>query len=547
MAGVRRTRCLLPLSSALVALAGCTRTAGGPPERDPAPPVDIKVIAFNDFHGNLEAPKPWKTKKGKVETGGVGYFAAHIARLKAMNPNHVVVSAGDLIGASPLTSGLFHDEPTIEAMNLIGLDLNGVGNHEFDEGLPELLRMQAGGCHPEDGCQTGHDFEGSRAKFLAANVIDEHSGKHIFPPYDVRELGGVPVAFIGMTLENTPAFVPPVVDGLKFLDEADTVNHLVEKLRAEGVEAIVVIVHEGGFAPGDYDECGGLSGPIVDVVHRLDDEVDLVVTGHTHQAYNCVVAGKRVTSAGCFGSLVTDIDLVVDPISKDVLSVEAENILVTHDIEADPTLAGLAETYAKKAAPLAKRPIGELADPLAKVVNDHGEAPLGSVIADAQLVATAPADKGGAHVAFMNTGGIRTSLEEPGVLAFEDLFAVHPFGNTLVTVTLTGAQIHRALEQQWTKDRVRFLQPSHSLRYSWKPDAPRGEHVPLASVTIDGAPLDLEKNYRVTVNNYLAERGVFKEGTDPTPGVVDIDALIAFVKANSPVKAPTPGRIRKSR
>lgn len=536
----------IALAAALVVASACTKNGSGPAGPNATPPVEVKVIAFNDFHGNLAPPKPWKTKAGPVPTGGVGYFAKHIARLRAENPHHIVVSAGDLVGASPLTSGLFHDEPTIEAMNLIGLDLNGVGNHEFDEGLPELLRMQAGGCHPEDGCARTEGFEGARAKFLAANVIDEHSGKNIFPPYEVRELGGVPVAFIGMTLENTPAFVPPVVDGLKFLDEADTVNHLVAELAEQGVEAIVVIVHEGGFAPGDYDGCGGLSGPIVDIVERLHEEVDLVVSGHTHQAYNCEVAGRRVTSAGCYGNLVTDIDLTLDPVSGDVVKVVAENQLVTHDLEPVATLAALADEYAERAAPIARRPIGRLAAPLSKAVNDSGESPLGSVIADAQLAATAGPDQGGAQLAFMNTGGIRTSLDEAGSITYEDLFAVHPFGNTLVTVTLTGRQIHDALEQQWTEERVRFLQPSHTLRYTWVADAPRGEHVPVASVTVAGEPLDLDASYRVTVNNYLADRGVFAEGRNPTPGVVDIDALIAYVEAHEAIAPAEPGRIRRA-
>ncbi len=527
-------------------MAGCTKSAPPPGGGTAAAPVKVKIIALNDFHGNLAVPQPWKTKTGKVPTGGASYLASHVAKLRAENPHTVVVAAGDLVGASPLLSSLFHDEPTIEAMNLIGLDINGVGNHEFDEGLQELLRMQAGGCHPQEGCQSGHDFKGSTAKFLAANVIDEHSGKNIFPPYDVRDMGGIPVAFIGMTLENTSAFVPPsAVNGLKFLDEAETVNHLVKKLKGEGVEAIVVVLHEGGFIPGDYNECGGLSGPIVDIVKRFDKDVDLVITGHTHQAYNCVVDGLRVTSAGCFGRLLTNIDLTLDPTTKDVIAVEAENILVTHDIEETAAIQTLVAAYEQKAAPLANRPMGTLTSAIEKAVNEHGEAPLGSLIADAQLLETEPADKGGAVLAFMNTGGIRTSLSGTGQLTYADLFSVHPFGNTLVTVTLTGAQIHEALEAQWGKERVRFLQPSHTLRYVWHEGAEIGKHVPLQTLTLGGKPLDLTKEYRVTLNNYLAERGVFKQGKDPLPGVVDIEALVAYVKSHAPVKPVAPGRITK--
>ncbi|MCB9649233.1 MAG: bifunctional metallophosphatase/5'-nucleotidase [Deltaproteobacteria bacterium] len=537
-------RALIPCL-AVTGLVACARNPGPSEGVGATETVEVKVVAFNDFHGNLGVPKPWKTKDGEVPSGGVDYFAAHVAKLRAQNPNNVVVSAGDLIGASPLTSSLFHDEPTIEAMNMIGLDINGVGNHEFDEGPKELVRMKAGGCHPEDGCKTGHEFEGARFAFLAANVVDDHTKEHFFPPYEIKERAGIPIAFIGMTLENTPAYVPPVVKGLQFLDEADTVNHLVGKLRDQGVEAIVVVVHEGGFIPGDYDECGGISGPIVDIVKRLDPEVDLVVSGHTHQAYNCEIDGRRVTSAGCYGRLITDIDLTLDPKTRDVVKVSAKNLLVTHDVEPTADLSGLEQHYAEAAAPLANRPIGQLSAPIGKDENEHGESPLGSVIADAQLEATQAADKGAADLAFMNTGGIRTGLDKVGPVTYEDLFAVHPFGNSLVTVTLTGAQLHQALEEQWGEDRVRFLQPSSSLRYVYHDEAVGGVHVPVETVTIGGKPLDLKKGYRVTLNNYLAERGIFKLGTDPLPGVLDLDALEAYVEAHSPLAPPVPGRLMR--
>lgn len=532
-----QARALLPLI-----LAGCAHSSAPAPTAAGGS-VLVQVLAFNDFHGNLAVPKPWKTEAGKVDSGGVAYFGAHLARLRATNPNTVVVSAGDLVGASPLTSSLFHDEPTVEAMNRIGLDLNAVGNHEFDEGPQELLRLAKGGCHPKDGCRSGHDFEGAKFGFLAANVFDDETGQTIFPSHDVRTFDGVRVAFIGMTLEATPDFVPPVVGGLRFADEAETTNGLVKKLQADGVEAIVVIVHEGGFAPGDYDGCGGLSGPIVDVVQRLDRAVDLVVTGHTHQAYNCEVEGLRVTSAGSYGRLVTDIDLEIDRATGEVTALTAKNLLVTHDVPADPGLKTLLDTYTEAAAPLARREIGVLAAPIAKPTNDAGESPLGSVIADGQLFATQAADKGAAELAFMNTGGIRTGLDRAGTTTYEDLFSVHPFGNLLVTMSLTGQHILEALQGQWGKERVRFLQPSHTVRYVWR-DAP--PHVRAEDVTIGGAPLDLTRTYRVTLNDYLVNRGVFAKGTDRLTGVVDIDALEAYLSAKSPLSPPEPGRIAKA-
>jgi len=201
----------------------------------------IKIVAFNDFHGQLESPGTLRVNPGaptpNVAVGGVDWMAGYIANLKSQNPNTVVVSAGDLIGATPLISALFHDEGTIETMNRAGLDFNAVGNHEFDEGKDELKRMQAGGCHPTDlntcrGADVGTPvpFEGAKFKFLAANVVETANGKTVFPPYAIKSMGGVRVGFIGMTLKETPTIVTPSgVEGLQFKDEAATVNALIPK------------------------------------------------------------------------------------------------------------------------------------------------------------------------------------------------------------------------------------------------------------------------------------------------------------------------------
>ena len=224
------------------------------------------------------------------------------------------VAAGDLIGASPLLSGLFHDEPTIEALSLMGLEVSAVGNHEFDEGRDELLRMQNGGCHPLAGCRGPSKFAGAKFRYLAASTIDRRTGKTLLPAYEVKEFEGIPVAFIGLTLKDTPKVVSPSgVAGLEFRDEAETVNALVPELRRRGIEAIVVLIHEGGFPTGDYNECPDISGPIVNIVKKLDKAVDLVVSGHTHRAYKCVIDGRLVTSADKFGTLVTEIELMLDP------------------------------------------------------------------------------------------------------------------------------------------------------------------------------------------------------------------------------------------
>src|SRR5258707_9189140 len=284
-------------------------------------PVDVRILAINDFHGNLRPPAGGiriadpddKTRRIAVPAGGSEYMATLVRQLRAGAKNNIFVAAGDLIGASPFLSAMFHDEPTIESLSIMGLAVASVGNHEFDEGKDELLRMQNGGCHPTDKCQGPHPFAGAKFHYLAASTVEKDTGKTIFPAYEIREFDGIPVAFIGLTLKGTPDIVSPVsLAGLEFRDEADTVNALVAELKARGVEAIVVLIHEGGFPTGGYNECPGISGPIVDIVQKLDKAVGVVVSGHTHRGYNCVDDRLLVTSAHRFGTLVIEIALTLD-------------------------------------------------------------------------------------------------------------------------------------------------------------------------------------------------------------------------------------------
>jgi 5'-nucleotidase len=521
----------------------------------PAAPTTVKIqlLAINDFHGNLEPPAGSSGRIGTVTAGGAEYLATHIRRLEATNPHTVVVSAGDLVGASPLLSALFHDEPTIEAMNEIGLDINAVGNHEFDEGADELLRMEAGGCHPVDGCQDGDGFAGSEFKFLAANVTQKRNGKPLFPPYQIRAFaGGVKVAFIGMTLEGTPQIVTPSgISHLQFHDEADTVNALIPELRAKGVEAIIVLLHEGGATTGGINECPGISGPIVDIAHRMDDEVDAIISGHTHLAYNCVIDGKPVTSASSFGRLVTDIDVTIDVATGDVSGIAVNNVIASRDVERYAPITSLIQRYGALAAPLAGRVIGSISADMTRAPTAAGESSLGDVIADAQLFATRPAGLGGAAVAFMNPGGIRADLlyapakgEAPGEVTYEEAFTVQPFGNSLVTMSLTGEQIDTLLEQQWLgQSSPRILQVSRGFAYTWDAAAPVGGRVDPSTITLNGVTVDPAASYRVTVNSFLAEGGdgftVLRQGTDRLGGDVDLDALEKYMQAESPV-APGP-------
>ena len=519
------------------------------------PRVDVTILAINDLHGNLKPPPGGirivdpndKTKKINVPAGGVEHMSTLIKQLRARHKNSIFVAAGDLIGASPLLSAMFHDEPTIESLSMMGLEITSVGNHEFDEGKDELLRMQNGGCHAVDKCEGPHPFTGAKFHYLAASTFEKSTGKTIFPPYEIKSFEGIPVAFIGLTLKNTPRLVSPAgVADLEFRDEADTVNALVPELKARGVEAIVVLIHEGGFPTGDYNECPGISGPIVDIVKKFDKAVDVVISGHTHQAYTCNIDGRLVTSGDKYGTLVTEIDLTLDRTSRDIVSAKANNLIVRTDTYAkDPEQTKLLDDYERLAGPIAARVAGTVTASLSRTPNDAGESVLGDIVADAQLAETGAQDKGGAVIAFTNPGGVRTHIikRPDSDVTYGDVFASQPFRNQLVTMTLTGTQIKAMLEQQWVDPaRPRILQVSKGFSYTWDNAKPFGERIIGESIRLNGQPLAPSATYRVTVNNFLADGGdgftVLKQGTAQRFGIYDVDALYAYFRSNSPI-APT--------
>jgi 5'-nucleotidase len=552
----------LVIVATLVACSSAEVRDGKQPVETPEEqqPVEVRVIAFNDFHGHLVGPSGTvDVGDSEVQAGGVDALAAHVARLSAEKPHSTVVIAGDLIGASPLVSALFHDEPTIEAMNLVGLDILALGNHEFDEGVEEIKRIKNGGCHPEDGCHGPKEYEGAQFDFLAANVIVRETDQTLFPANRVMRYGDHAVGFIGLTLEGTPDLVSPAaIASVRFRDEIETIDEQVAILKKEGVEAIVVLIHEGGLPTsdkGDVDACPGISGPIVEIVEGVDDSVDAFVTGHTHQAYNCVIDKKRVTSAKSYGRVLTTLDMVLDPETGDVRSIEARNHPVTRDIEPHERLAAHIATYQKLVQPLAERKVGMITEALSAKVGDNGASELGRIIADAQLEATQGEDAGRAQIALMNPGGIRASIEyegetaeDKGVVTYEELHRVQPFGNTLVTMSLTGAQIEKILERQW-KDQAhpKVLQVSHGFSYAWDPDGKPGDRVDPKTIQLDGKTLDPKATYRVTVNSFLATGGdgfeTFSEGTDRTGGPLGLDALVDYVARHSPVEPVEKARI----
>jgi len=575
----------LCLLATVLALGGCGTTGT---------PIDVKLIGFNDYHGNLQSPGSFAPNLAlpaaqRVPVGGAAHIAAHVNRLKALQPNHVVVGAGDMIGATPLISSLFHDEPSVETLNRIGMEFNAVGNHEFDRGSAELLRLQRGGCKLDaqgrvelNSCQgakvgTSVPFEGARFQWLSANVVVSASGRTLLPAYGVKRFQGVPVAFIGMTLKDTPAIVTPTgVAGLEFRDEADTVNALLPQLRAQGIEAVVVLVHEGGLQSGslqDINECAGnLQGtPIARIVARLDDAVDVVLSGHTHAAYNCRLPNAKgraipVSSANAFGRVLSDIDLKVDPVTRDVLSVQVTNRLVDHGIAPDAAVAGVVRGYEALVAPRAAVVIGSIATELPNNAVDVAcNMPAGELIADAQLAATAAPAFGGAAIAFMNRGGVRTpgftykqrESEGDGNVTYGEAFTAQPFGNSLVTMTLSAQQIKDVLEQQFAGCRgqlpaaTRLMIPSAGFKMRWDGARACGERVRSVMLTRDGRTetlvdgsggvLEPAREYRVTVNSFLASGGdgfsTFLNGKAPLGGALDIDALVDYMAR---FKVPNP-------
>ena len=591
----------LVLASMLV-LPAVAPAANGPKHKDND--TYVQLLAINDLHGHLQPNTPGTIQVGccnpvfntatppvqtgwtqkTVPAGGIEYLATHIKSLRATSANTITVGAGDLIGASPLVSALFHDEPTIEALNSLGMDVSGVGNHEFDEGVAELLRMQFGGCHPVDGCQDGTPFIGSIFQWLAANVVYEGTNDTILPPYEVRKIGNAKLAFIGLTLEETPTIVTPSgVAGLEFKPEVETVNALVEHLRhTQGVKAFVVLIHQGGTqnVPGpvfpgpadqpdrwtDINKCVNFSGPdILEIVNGLDDRVKVVVSAHTHQPYNCTIDGKLVTSAASFGRVITDIDLRIDHQSKQIVEAKAENRIVTQTVAKDPEASAILAKYTELSAPLANKVIGSITADIRSArdtpsgANAAGEQPMGDVIADGMLAATKPTDFGGAVAAFMNVGGVRAGLlfnqisggEQPGEVTYAEAFTVQPFGNTIVVKTCTGQALYNVLEQQFNNPAPgsnRIMAVSGNVRYTWS--ASSTPRIVPGSLTIDGTAVQLGTSYRVAMNNFMADGGdgytVFRDQcTAPLGGEVDLDAFARYLGANSPLAPPPLVRITR--
>ena len=543
---------------------------------------DVQLLSFNDLHGNLEPPagssgrvtetQPDGTTK-TIDAGGVEYLATHLRQARKGERYSITAAGGDMVGASPLISGLFHDEPTIEALNKLDLDVTSVGNHEFDEGAKELARLQNGGCHPKDGCYADKRFKGADFPYLAANVLDEKTKKPILKPYWVWKKNGVKVGFIGVTLEGTPDIVSAEgVKGLSFKDEVETINKYAKVLQKQGVKSIVALLHEGGFPAStsynyDCDSPGagdGISGPIVDIAKNVTPQVDALVTGHTHNAYVCSIddpAGKprMVTSAASFGRLYTDTTLTYDRKTGDIArtAVKSANRVVTRDVPKAPDMTRLISKWNTLAAPIGNKPIGYISGDIG---NTGSESPLGDLIADAQLAHGKQLDPE-TDLALMNPGGIRAPLtyaakagEGDGVVTYAEGFTVQPFANTVNLQDFTGAQVVQALKEQVSgpnEASPKVLQVSSGLTYTLDLTKSGADRVVTDSIKLNGAAIDPAATYRVATNSFLAGGGdgfpTLGQGTNDVVGSDDLTALEQYLTTNSsasnPIAPPKADRI----
>ena len=567
---------LRALGAGLAAAATAATLASAPAMADASPTpqgnpnaTSVQLLSFNDYHGHLEATDgPLSKSQDPTQTpvGGAEYLSSKLSELRAKvgDADSLTVAAGDLIGGSTFLSGMFHDEPSVESLNTMGLDVSSVGNHEFDEGTTELLRMQDGGCHPKDGCYfPDQPYPGADFEWLAANVVRKDTGKTLLPGTSIKTVNGVQVGFIGMTLEATPTLVSPAgVASVDFKDEVQTANAQAEQLKAQGVKAIVVLLHEGGYQAKTINDCDGISEPIAQIAAQMTPEVDEIITGHTHQGYICSLPDpdgnpRLVTSAADYGRAVTETTLVLNTRSGDVIreKTTAVNHLVNRAAK-DPAVSNIIAKWNTLAGPLKAKVVGTHTD---DILGDSGgnrgiETPMADLVADAILWGTT-GDKGGAQIAFMNVGGVREDLplkpkyaEGPGEITYAEAYDIAPFGNLLNTLDLTGAQIKEILEQQYQPIEARgsramlALGVSKGFTYEWDATNPQGSRVVNGSMMLNGTPIDLNATYRVGTLSFLAQGGdsftAFTKGTNLLGGPEDLANLVDFFESHPGLSAP---------
>ncbi|TDD24595.1 bifunctional metallophosphatase/5'-nucleotidase [Nonomuraea diastatica] len=589
------SRSFLRLALAGAVASGAVTLAALPADASrPSRTVPVRLLALNDFHGNLEPPTGSSGRMvdehgHTVDAGGAAYVATHMKALA--DRNTIAVAQGDLIGATPLISAAYHDEPSVEFLGKLGLEVAAVGNHEFDEGYAELRRIMKGGCHPVDGCSPAGEWKGATFDYVGANVLfkNRHEktdalaalggsdsakvkralsgwGVPALPPVSIKWMNGVPIGFIGLVTQTTPGIVSGEgIKNLTFADEVKAANVASKLLKLVGVKAQVVLVHEGdqvnqGQSP---DACSAVPGAGNRIATQVDPEIDVVLSGHSHQAYVCTVkdpAGRDrlFSQGGSFGRVITQVDMKVNARTRDIdrASIVADNHVVTRTVTADPEISAFVQTWKDRVAPVANKAVGTITADITNTAVPSGESPLGNLIADAQLAATKTG--GNAQIALMNPGGVRASLshasspagEGDGVVTYGEAFTVQPFNNLMQVVTLTGAQLKTVLEQQFTggpnnQAFTKILQPSANFAYTYDNSAPWGSKV--SDMKIDGMPVTDTQTIRVAANNFLVGGGdaflAFRDGTDLWSGPLDIDAFVDHLGKDNPIAPPATDRI----
>lgn len=567
---MRRSKTLLAAGAAAAVAAGVVGAGGASAAGSADRMIPVQLLSFNDFHGHLEATDgPIASDPTGTEAGGAEYLGAKLRELrgKVRDRNSLTVAAGDLIGGSSFLSGMFHDEPAVEVLNTMELDVASVGNHEFDEGTTELLRMVRGGCHPDDGCYfPGDPYEGTDFKYLAANVFRKSNNKTLLPGMAVKWVGGVKIGFIGMTLKATPTLVDPAgVASVRFADEIATANQQAGALNRKGVKAIVLLIHEGASqdpTTSNYNGCTGFNGPIAEMNERFSSLIDVIVTGHTHQPYVCTVPDPQnrprlITSAASYGQVVTETYFTINSRTKEINrnSFESNNVLVDRENAPDKAVTDTLERWRDLGEPMAARVVGTVAQ---DVTGDSGgdrgiETPMADLIADAIKWGT---QSGGSELAFMNVGGVRASFlrnqitngEGVGEITYSEAYNVAPFGNLLVTLDMTGAQIKTVLEQQYQPVPDRGSRPmlalgvSDGFSYTWDAGQPQGSRVVASSMTLNGTPMDMNATYRVGTLNFLSNGGdlftEFTNGTNLVGGKEDLANLVEYLEAHPDLTPP---------
>ncbi|MES2049302.1 MAG: bifunctional metallophosphatase/5'-nucleotidase [Pseudomonadota bacterium] len=556
-----------------LSLSFCLSIALGACATYPAKPIVVNLVAINDFHGHLDAEKFSLSHAGDTTAqtlvgGGVEILGANLQAWRQEDQELLLVGGGDLIGASPGISSLFADEPSIEALNLMGMRVSALGNHEFDSGVQELKRQQNGGCsspRPDKACKFNPEFSGAKFSYIAANVIDRASGKVLFPAYHIAQAHGVKIGFIGAVLRDTPMMsAAENVRGLDFIDEAEAINRTIPALKAQGVKVFVVLIHEGGTTSEAFDQpaCSQLKGPIVDIVKRLDPAIKLIVSGHSHTGFLCKVDGRTVTQAQMYGHMLTRLALTIDGSSHEVSDINARNIVMTPSTApVQDAVTGAIASLMVKAREASRaaltRPVAKLAVPVvSRKLNDAGESPLGNLVADAQLAAV---KNQGVQIAFMNNKGIRGNLEAgaDNVSSYGQNTSVLPFGNTLTLMSFSGAQIRVLLEQQmWLDEEApdgrNVLQVSDGFTYIWDRNRPVGQRVIPESVKLNGIALDDASEYRIAANNFLAGGGdrmpMFPQGKNRIDtSIKDLDVFITYLKARELAGQPAGSNVAAGR